>query len=186
MNPTGPDRLQALDAIERACWHELQAAATTRGHAWRTMALATTDGQVAHARTVVLRDVDAQARQVIVYTDARSAKVAQVTSHPHGTLLAWSAEFGWQLRLAVRLAVETDGLAVSSRWTRLKLTPAAQDYLSPLPPGSVLPANVPPRTGREHFALLVAEVLAVDWLELHAEGHRRAAFDAHGARWLQP
>jgi hypothetical protein len=29
-------------------------------------------------------------------------------------------------------------------------------------------------------------VEAVDWLELHAEGHRRALFDAQGARWVAP
>jgi hypothetical protein len=29
-------------------------------------------------------------------------------------------------------------------------------------------------------------VAAVDWLELHADGHRRAAFDDQGARWLVP
>jgi len=27
---------------------------------------------------------------------------------------------------------------------------------------------------------------AIDWLELHADGHRRACFDAAGPRWLAP
>ena len=36
------------------------------------------------------------------------------------------------------------------------------------------------------FAVLAAEVQAVDWLELHAEGHRRAIFDAKGRRWVTP
>jgi len=31
-----------------------------------------------------------------------------------------------------------------------------------------------------------AQVLAIDWLELHAQGHRRAVFDESGARWVQP
>jgi hypothetical protein len=70
------------------------------------------------------------------------------------------------------------------------MTPAAQDYLSPLPPGSPLaPGAAPPlpeRGSREHFAVLTAEVLALDWLELHALGHRRAVFDAAGARWVTP
>ena len=26
----------------------------------------------------------------------------------------------------------------------------------------------------------------IDWLELNADGHRRASFSAHGAHWLQP
>jgi hypothetical protein len=29
-------------------------------------------------------------------------------------------------------------------------------------------------------------VQSIDWLELHADGHRRAIFDETGARWVQP
>jgi pyridoxamine 5'-phosphate oxidase len=36
------------------------------------------------------------------------------------------------------------------------------------------------------FAVISATVTAIDWLELSAEGHRRAVFDAAGARWVQP
>ena len=39
---------------------------------------------------------------------------------------------------------------------------------------------------REHFAMVNAEVESMDWLELHRDGHRRARFDATGARWTQP
>ena len=39
---------------------------------------------------------------------------------------------------------------------------------------------------REYFAVVSAQVLSIDWLELHREGHRRAVFDAQGARWVQP
>ena len=39
---------------------------------------------------------------------------------------------------------------------------------------------------REYFSVISAQVLAIDWLELHREGRRRALFDVQGARWLQP
>ena len=179
-------RIESLHLIERSCWQELEGATAQRGHPWRTMALATTDGEVGHARMVILREVDATKRQLVFYTDARSAKASQIAAHPRGTALAWSAALGWQLRLRCRFAIDGGGLAAASRWARLKLTPAAQDYLSPLAPGSVLTPYDSPRATREHFALVVADVEAIDWLELHAEGHRRAAFDDRGARWLQP
>ena len=74
--------------------------------------------------------------------------------------------------------VQTSGLAVSSRWARLKLSPAAQDYLSPLPPGAPLTAAPsrpqPDRDSRSHFAVVQAQVQAMDWLELRPGGHRRA------------
>ena len=46
-------------------------------------------------------------------------------------------------------------------------------------PGGSTPA-------REFFAVITAQVLTIDWLELHREGHRRAIFDKDGARWVQP
>jgi pyridoxamine 5'-phosphate oxidase len=179
-------RVASLDDVEAAVWRELERAAATRGHAWRQSVLATVDGERADARTVVLREASAAERTLTVFTDERSPKVRQILRHPHGTLVAWCATLGWQLRLSLRLELETTGLAVSSRWARLKMTPAAHDYLSPLPPGTPLAQPAPARGTREYFAVITAHVEAVDWLELHAEGHRRALFDAQGARWVAP
>lgn len=177
-----------LGALEARLWAELVAAAHTRSHAWRTPVLATTCGTAGvDARVVVLREVDAPARELVFFTDARSPKANQITAHPQATMVMWSAELGWQLRLSLNLTLETSGLAVSSRWATLKMTPAAQDYLSPLPPGAPLGVHPAPERGsREHFAVVTAQVLALDWLSLHPAGHRRAVFDPAGARWVQP
>jgi hypothetical protein len=180
-------RIDSLALIETQLWQELHLAAQQPGHEWRTMALATIEGEIAQARTVVLREVDSAARELVFFTDARSPKVAQLQARPVGTLLCWSSRIGWQLRLRVHLEAQTAGLKVSSRWARLKLTPAAQDYLSPLPPGSpVAERYEPERATRSHFAVVTARVLSTDWMELHADGHRRARFGPGGAHWLQP
>ena len=184
-----PDpHLTDLAAIQQACWAELAACTRDKAHAWRVMALATLDGDMPALRNVVLREVDAGQRSLIFFTDARSPKVAQIAAQPRASLLLWSAALGWQLRLRVLLTVQTTGLAVSSRWARLKLSPAAQDYLSPLPPGAALnsPPPAPLRDSRNHFTVVTAQVQAMDWLELHADGHRRALFSADGlGRWVQ-
>jgi len=179
--------LESLAEIETAVWRELAAAPRDKSHAWRFAVLATRAGDGADARTVVLREVDAAARELLVYTDARSPKAAQIAAHPRGTLVMWSPALAWQLRVAVTLVLETSGLAVSSRWARLKLTPAALDYLSPLPPGTRVDAAMQPeRASREHFALITARIERIDWLELGESGQRRAEFGPHGARWLVP
>ncbi len=126
-------RLASLPEIEAAVWRELSRVPTDRQHPWRTPVLATTDGDIGDARTLVVREVSADQKLITVYTDQRSAKVAQLSAHPVGTLVMWSPSLGWQLRCRVKLTLETAGLAVSSRWARIKLSPAAQDYLSPLP-----------------------------------------------------
>jgi hypothetical protein len=148
--------------------------------------LATVAGSRPDARTVVLREVDSARRRLVVYTDARSAKVRQIAQQPLGMLVHWSPDLAWQLRLSVRLEAVASGLGVSSRWARLKLSPAAHDYLSPLPPGSPIERPRLERGSRQHFAIVIADVQAIDWLELHAEGHRRAVFDGAGARWVAP
>ena len=188
-----PDRLQALPEIEAALWRELSRAVRDRHHAWRVATLATVaasaDGVQPEARSVVLRDCDRDARRLLVYTDARSAKAHQAERRPQGVLVVWSPALGWQLRLHVALVLHTSGLQVSSRWAQLNLTPAAQDYMAPLPPGTpqAAPGAPPPdRDSRSHFAVLECQVQSTDWLELHRDGHRRARFDAEGSRWLVP
>ncbi|MES1163168.1 MAG: pyridoxamine 5'-phosphate oxidase family protein, partial [Rhizobacter sp.] len=131
-------RPASLESIAAAVWRELERAAGQPGHPWRTPVLATVDGDAADARTVVLREVDAARRRLLIYTDERAGKVSQLLNHPRGTVLMWSRQLGWQLRCHVRLTLEMSGLSASSRWARIKLTPAAQEYLSAMPPGAPL------------------------------------------------
>lgn len=190
MTSTAAARCENLDALHGQIWGELVSAAQDRAHAWRRVVLATHDAQHGpDARTIVLRECDRARQELVCYTDTRSPKVVQLRADARATLVLWSQALGWQLRLRCRLSVETDGLRVTTRWAALRLRPAAQDYLSPLAPGSVLDAPEPPPADehpRQHFGLLVARVQAIDWLELHAQGHRRAVFDEHGARWVMP
>lgn len=175
-----------LARIEAAVWQELGRAVRAKGHPWRYAVMATADGAQADARTVVLREFDEAARELMIFTDARSPKVQQLAVQPHAMLVLWHPGLGWQLRLDAQVQVETAGLAVSSRWARLKMTPAAHDYLSPLPPGSPVERPLPERGTREHFAILNARITHADWLALGPEGQRRAGFDAEGRRWLVP
>jgi hypothetical protein len=191
----GTPRLETLEAIEAAVWGELAHAVRDKAHGWRLCVLATreAEGDGADARSVVLREWSAATRTLQIFTDARSPKAHQIAAHPEGMLVMWSAALTWQLRVRVRLSLETSGLAVSSQWARLKLTPARFDYLSPLPPGTPMdgtggtqPVPKPERESRDHFGVIAAEVVTVDWLELRTEGHRRALFSATERHWLTP
>lgn len=179
-------RIESLGLVHTALWQELQRASDDRQHDWRHCTLATVDGERADARVVVLREAVPTERRLRLYTDARSPKVTQIARHPLGTLVAWSPRLKWQLRLGVRLSVADSGLEVSSRWARVKLSPGAQDYLAPLPPGTPMDRYEPERGSREHFAVITAEVQQIDWLELHPDGHRRARFEGGNGVWLAP
>ncbi|MDH4051336.1 MAG: pyridoxamine 5'-phosphate oxidase family protein [Rubrivivax sp.] len=179
-------RLESLHMIERACWRELDRATRERDHEWRVATLATVDGERADARSVVLREIDEAARSLSFYTDSRSPKVAQMRDRPDAVLVTWSPRLNWQLRARVTLEVADTGLGVSSHWARVKLSPSAQDYLAALPPGTPVDRYQPERASREFFAVVTAHIKTLDWLELDPQGHRRASFDAEGARWLVP
>lgn len=183
---TGNARIETLSILHTAIWQELERAVGERDHGWRHLVLASAGADGADARTVVLRGLNADRRELALYSDSRSAKVAQLRADARATLVAWSPALSWQLRLRATVEVLDSGLDVSSRWARLKLTPAAQDYLSPLPPGTPVERWQPQRGTREHFCVLWAHVQSIDWLELHPDGHRRARFDAEGGRWLVP
>ena len=191
------DRLITLAEIEAEVWRQLERAAVEKQHEWRAPVLATVNGDTADARTVILREVDVGQKQLLSFTDDRAGKVAQLLRHPRATMVMWSRTMSWQLRCRVLLSLEMTGLAATSRWARIKLTPAAQDYLARVAPGTALDTPLVNRSGepeaksadplkREYFAVISAQVLAIDWLELHRDGHRRAVFDERGARWVQP
>lgn len=184
-----------LPGLHDTLWRELSRAVHDKHHAWRTPVLATVssagDEVAADARTVVLREVDADTRQLIVYTDTRSPKVAQIATHPAATLLFWSPQKHWQLRVRAQVTQLADAAALAQRWQRVGASPAAGDYLSAQAPGAPLPENssMPAKAGlAPHFGVLVATASHFDWLELARSGHRRAGFDLLSGRqsWLTP
>jgi pyridoxamine 5'-phosphate oxidase len=187
--------LQTPEDIRPQIWKELGRASLDRHHEWRTPVLASADADgLPDARIVVLRQVDAVAGQLTFYTDSRSPKVAQLQAQASAMLVFWSARLSWQLRVRVTCSVITSGPEVETLWQGVKQSAAAGDYLSPRPPGAVLPpdsgtadaakANAP--LPAHSFALLRAQVLQMDWLALSRDGHRRAQLSANTWEWLTP
>jgi hypothetical protein len=194
------NQLQTPEEIRPQIWKELGRASLDRHHEWRTPVLSSTDAEgLADARTVVLRQVDAGAELLTFYTDSRSPKVAQLQAKAPAMLVFWSTRLSWQLRVRVVCSVITSGPEVEALWQRVSQSAAAGDYLSPLPPGAVLPqgsgtANVETASvetakapaSTHGFALLRAQVLRMDWLALSREGHRRAQLSGNAWEWLTP
>jgi hypothetical protein len=193
-------QLQTPEEIRPQIWKELGRASLDRHHEWRTPVLASADADgLPDARTVVLRQVDAGAGLLTFYTDSRSPKVAQLQGQAQAMLVFWSARLSWQLRARVIFSVITSGPEVETLWQGVSQSAAAGDYLSPLPPGAVLPqgsgtvnvetasVETPKAPAPTHsFALLRAQVLQMDWLELSRDGHRRAQLSANTWVWLTP
>ena len=150
------------------------------------MATTAQDG-LPDARTVVLREADANAAHLRCYTDGRSANVSQLSYRPDALLVFWSKRLNWQLRVRVSVTAHAEGPLVESVWARVSKSVAAGDYLSPSAPGTALSAAIPTTTAhKHHLVVLSAQVHEIDWLELARGGHRRARLRADTWDWLTP
>ena len=183
--------LEFPSEIRHQIWKELGRATQDRHHAWRTPVFSTVNAEgVVNARTVVLRQVDVDTKNLQIYTDARSCKVDELQLQPNAMFVFWSARLRWQLRIRVVTSVFTEGPELERLWERIKQSASARDYLTSAAPGTPLAPNENVMNQNDettpHFALINASVLEIDWLELSSSGHRRARITADDWEWLTP
>ena len=176
--------------IGQQIWKELGRASVDRHHEWRTPVLATVgcDGSP-NARTIVLRKVDAKLLTLCFYTDARSEKVSELAKEPKAVFVFWSPRLNWQLRVKAEISISTKGPELQTLWQRVQQSASAADYMASASPGTERPegySSAQTLSDDHHFALLNAQVLQMDWLELGRGGHRRASMSADTWQWLVP
>lgn len=191
--------------LERS-WRLLETAVADPASPARTPVLISVDADgLAQGRTVVLRDFNRQQRQLKVYTDVRSAKVAQLRAQPNCTLVGYQPDPMIQLRLNTRAVIHHDNELTRDAWTVMP-GPNRCNYLTDPDPGSL---SIEPTDGRpvitaesvptqkeneiaySHFSVIVFTVNELEWLYLPRRGHRRAQFiwdeaDSLQSHWLIP
>jgi len=191
--------------LERS-WRLLETAVADPASPARTPVLISVDADgLAQGRTVVLRDFNRQQRQLKVYTDVRSAKVAQLRAQPNCTLVGYQPDPMIQLRLNTRAVIHHDNELTRDAWIVMP-GPNRCNYLTDPDPGSL---SVEPTDGRpvitaesvpaqkeneiaySHFSVIVFTVNELEWLYLPRRGHRRAQFiwddaDSLQSHWLIP
>ncbi len=189
-----------LGAVLAECWHLLADGASQPQHDFHFTALATSHPQHGSAlRTVVLRKVIPETRELWFYTDLRSRKVGEIESDPRVALLFHSLGEDTQLRIQAEAEIHHRDSLAEEAWRAL--APRRRlDYLVSGPRGlpwawatSGLPAALENRdptqeesaAGRGNFAVVVCRVRQMDWLYLTPNGHRRANFTWTGEGQLQ-
>lgn len=173
-------------------WRELIRAGADRRHPWRVVTFCTQRRDGPAARSVILRQVQADARRLTFYTDRRSQKVGDIAACPQVALLMWDPQHRRQLRIEGVAAVETDPETVVQHWQRVPEA-AQRDYASAAPPGAPLTEGSEGDghwnldAAREHFTVLQVLVNAMEWLELARERHQRVAlrWDDSAKAWQE-
>ena len=186
-------------ALERS-WRLLEEAIGDPTSPVRTPVLisVSTDG-LAQGRTVVLRGFNRQQRQLTIYTDARSAKVAQLRAQPTCTLVAYQPNPMMQLRLSTNAIVNHNNEITHEAWAVMP-GPNRCNYLTDPDPGSIsvqatdgrpvinaesVPTNHENEIAYSHFSVIVFTIKELEWLYLPRRGHRRAQFTWDEANSLQ-
>jgi len=189
-----PD-LAALDASAAWAWlmAELRAACGSARHGFHLFTVATLGGDGRpDARTVVLRHVDADRREIRFHTDARSPKAADLRRDPRLALHWYDPANRVQMRAAATATIHHGDDVAAAAWAAAQPMSRAC-YTSPTAPGTpiddFLPAPAPPAPGDDlslaHFAVVACRFDAIELLALHASGHQRALIHVrrHPVTW---
>ena len=167
-------------ALERS-WRLLEEAIENSTSPVRTPVLISVgaDG-VAQGRTVVLRGINRQQRQLQIYTDVRSAKVAQLRAQSTCSLVAYQPNPMMQLRLGVDATVNYNNAITYEAWAVMP-GPNRCNYLTDPDPGSIsvqatdgrpvinaesMPTHAENEIAYSHFAVIVFTINQLEWLYL--------------------
>lgn len=181
--PAPPD--PALRTLLDAIWQRLASATHDRAAGWRHPALASVDETGApRVRTLVLRGADPAAPALVLHTDARSAKAAEIAHQARVALVFWDPAIGTQLRIEGEAAIIADPATFAT------LPPPAR-RLYAVDPAPGTPIEAPGAFGETDparcFRVLRVVPRRLEWLDISLP-HRRARFDLAGGRacWLVP
>lgn len=165
----------------------LSRASVDTKHPWRYPVLATLNDGQPEQRTVVLRKFFPSNWSMLFYTDSRSPKVSEIKENKQVSLLYYHPRRQWQLRLKGRLSIDTESARTRALFEQLPKT-SLGDYKSILPPGQDLePGQKQGLTESDYFCVLEFELVALDYLELDRNGHRRfkASKTLSGLDWTE-
>lgn len=91
--------------------------------------------------------------------------------------------------MKAEISISTKGPELQTLWQRVQQSASAADYMASASPGTERHegySSAQTLSGDHHFAMLNAQVLQMDWLELGRGGHRRASMSADTWQWLVP
>jgi len=169
---------------------------------WPVLGTAGKDG--VSLRCVILREFQGPDRVLVCLTDARAAKVQEISNLAGVNWLFYHPKRKVQLRISGHATLHFDDPFADRQWAHTGIS-SRLNYCAIQPPGT--PINSPSsglpdfllnkvptlfetEKGRQNFAAIACRIDSIDWLVLRVLGNRRARFewDESGlnAKWLIP
>jgi len=193
-----------LDEVLAEIWTMLKRGVTRFNDPFHWPVLTTTAEDGSRSRTVILRQFTLPARVLICHTDARAAKVSEISNHAEVSWLFYHPKRKVQLRITGPATLHADDQLADEQWAATKII-SRLNYCSLDPPGFIIdkpssglpdfllnrvPTLLESEKGRKHFLAIACRIDSIDWLVLRAFGNRRARFDWDenklNAEWMIP
>lgn len=166
---------------------------------FRTGVAGTIKNDGASLRTVVLRHTDPDEKQVIFYTDSRSAKVDELRAAPQISWLFYDPIEKIQVKLGGNAIIHHQDNVARDYWSKVNARGRMAYMAIPAPSVSVsdpvngleyLDDDSDTEAGYQNFAVIITQVNFIEWLILRDNGHRRAQFrlidESWKGQWLIP
>ena len=191
-----PAHYSDLQALRAEAFRMLADAVVNRRTPFHTFALGTLgpDGGP-RVRTVVLRGFDPVARTVRLHTDRRSAKFDEIQQSRRASAMFYDPPAKVQVRLEGVGSVHVADPVAADAWAATRDF-SRECYRGPVGSGaeSTDPVSGIETTvgdGSDAFSAILLHFTSLDWMYLHARGHRRARFSwsddgAETGTWLVP
>lgn len=194
-----------LNDIEKDCWVRLLNGSLKGKDPMHNAAVASIGKFGVHQRTVVLRRVNTQQKQVAFHTDIRSGKWGELNNGDTISWLFYDAPARIQIRLSGTITKHYNDDVANQAWNKSTVN-SKKVYLGLQGPSTIsaIPTSGLSETletititeeeaekGKPNFGLVITNIQWMEWLWLNSKGHRRAAFHYNNdftfnAHWLIP
>ena len=194
-----------LPAIEKDCWVRILNGSLQYKNPFHNPVVANVNEQGVNMRTVVLRKVNTEKRQLCFHTDIRSGKYQELKTNNKLSWLFYHPSAMLQIRMSGIATLHQDDFLADEAWKnsrvsvrKIYLGKEGPSTLSAFPVSGLSPkfdkedpTAQESEGGRKNFAIISTQIQWMEWLWLNSSGHRRATFQYTGdgkfsPNWLLP
>jgi 3-hydroxyisobutyrate dehydrogenase len=194
-----------LTALEKDCWVRLLNGSLSYKNPFHNPVVANSSSKGVNLRTIVLRKVDTQKKELFFHTDIRSGKWNELLEDDKISWHFYNPAGKLQLRLSGTITLHNDDAIANEGWRNSKMS-SRKVYTGEFGPSTIvtLPTSGLPEefdttdptpeeseVGRKNFGVISTKINWMEWLWLNSNGHRRASFEYSSpeyfeANWLIP
>lgn len=175
-----------LAAIPSLLFAELRTGTVKKKHPFRNVVFSTVHKGLPQSRWVVFRKLT-EAQRLLIFTDARSGKVAELNAQPQCGLLFYHDRQGLQLRIDGTAVLHHQDALTQKYWPGVHGS-SAKNYTTVLPPGSPIADTA---TGNQwaddptdrFFNIVEIIPNRMEVLQLDRVAPIRAEFVRNGTEW---